>query len=105
VEYCLQSLKINSRNVEVLDSLGAALIKERRFDEAILVLQRAVKMNPKIAQSHYNLGVALFHVGASQAAAHHLRRARDIKPDLGKVNLLLDEIQKNSDLASSDGGS
>ena len=80
VEYCLQSLTINSRNIKVLNNLGAALIEERRFDEAIPVLERALKINPYLAKSHHNLGVALSQIGASQAAAYRHRQARRSEP-------------------------
>jgi 4-amino-4-deoxy-L-arabinose transferase-like glycosyltransferase len=82
VEYCLQSLKYDSRKIKTLNNLGAALIEERRFEEAIPVLQRAVKINPNIAKVHYNLEVAQSHIGASPTVPHHLRDARRMKPDV-----------------------
>ena len=81
VEYCLQSLKYDSRKVKILNNLGAALIEERRFEEALPVLQRAVKINPNIVKAHYNLEVAQSHIRASQTASHQLTDARRMKPD------------------------
>jgi tetratricopeptide (TPR) repeat protein len=81
VEYCLQSLKYDSRKVKVLNNLGAALIEEKRFEEALPVLQRAVKINPKIAKVHYNLEVVQSHIRASQTASHQLSDACRMKPE------------------------
>jgi 4-amino-4-deoxy-L-arabinose transferase-like glycosyltransferase len=81
VEYCLQSLKYDSRKVKVLNNLGAALIEEKRFEEALPVLQRAVKINPKIAKVHYNLEVVQSHIRASQTASHQLSDAHRMKPE------------------------
>ena len=75
VEYCLQSLKYDSRKVKILNNLGAALIEERRFEEALPVLQRAVKINPNIVKAHYNIEVAQSHIRASQTASHQLSEA------------------------------
>jgi tetratricopeptide (TPR) repeat protein len=105
VQYCVQSLKMNSSNIKVLTNLGAALIEERRFKEAIPVLQRAVKINPNIAKAHYNLGIALLNIGESDAAVQHLRQALRIQPDFKKAGLYLDKLQKSSNLVSSGGES
>ena len=70
VEYCLQSLKYDSRKVKILNNLGAALIEQRRFEEALPVLQRAIQINPNIAKVHYNIEVAQSHIRASQTAPH-----------------------------------
>lgn len=103
VQYCVQSLKMNSSNIKVLTNLGAALIEEHRFDESIPVLQRAVKINPNIAKAHYNLGVALLNIGESQAAVQHLQQALRIQPDFTKAGLYLDKVQKNLNPVASDG--
>jgi len=81
VEYCLQSLKYDSRKVKILNNLGAALIEERRFEEALPVLQRAVKINPNLVKARYNLEVAQSQMRASQTALQHLSDARRLKPN------------------------
>jgi tetratricopeptide (TPR) repeat protein len=82
VEYCLQSLKHDSRKVKILNNLGAALSEEGRFKEALPVLQRAVKINPNIAKAHYNLEVAQSHIRAAQTVSHHLTDTRRMKPNV-----------------------
>ena len=82
VEYCLQSLKYDSGKVKILNNLGAALIEEGRFEEALPVLHRAAKINPNIAKVHFNIKVAQSHIRASQTAPHYLRDARGINPDM-----------------------
>ncbi len=81
VDYCLQSLKYDSRKVKILNNLGAALIEEGRFAEALPVLQRAIKINPNIVKAHYNLEVAQSHIRASQMEPHHFSDARRLKSD------------------------
>ena len=81
VEYCLQALKYDPSRVKNLNNLGAALIEERRFEEALPVLQRAVKINPNVAKVHFNLEVAQAHIRASQTVPHRLGDARRMQPD------------------------
>ena len=81
VEYCRQSLKYGPRKVKVLTNLGAALIEERRFEEALPVLQRAVTINPNIAKAHANLEVAKSYLAASQSVSQDLHDIRRLKRD------------------------
>ena len=61
--------------------LGAALIEERRFEEALPVLQRAVKINPNLVKARYNLEVVQSQMRASQTGLQHLSDARRLKPN------------------------
>ena len=95
VTYCAESLRLNSSNVKALTNLGAALIEEYRFDEAVPFLKRAVTIRPDTAKAHYNLGVALSHTGEYKAAVHHFQEALNIQPDFEKARLHLERVKKS----------
>ena len=47
---------------------GAALIAERKFEEAVRPLQRAAALQPGNTAAHYNLGLALMRIGKKEEA-------------------------------------
>ena len=49
----------------VHNNLGNVLTGSRRFDEAIVAFQKALRINPDFAEAHYNLGIAWRREGDS----------------------------------------
>ena len=54
---------IRPNDVPILCNLGGALVRDRRYVEAITHLRRAVLLAPRNTQSNYNLGSALLSQG------------------------------------------
>lgn len=50
---------LQPENPGILDTLGLCLIQNKRFQEAAVVLERAIKVQPDSPLLHYRLGVAL----------------------------------------------
>ncbi len=70
-------------------NLGIILSKEGRMEEAMVYLNRAVKLDPGYDLSHYSLGDALMKQGKYIEASESYSRALQIKPQnsLARFNL------------------
>ena len=71
-------------NVAALTNFGYLLSREGKTDEAILLYQRAIGMDPRYAVAHNNLGLAYTekeHYAAARAASS-LPRMRSDEPRL-----------------------
>lgn len=62
-------------------NLGAQLITERVYPEAVMVLQKAVTLLPNSSAAHFNLGLAQLKVGDFQNAVASNRRALQLKAE------------------------
>jgi len=58
--------------------LGLAYLKLGRHKEEILAYKEALILNPKSAQTHYNLGIAYDHLHFGAKAIHHMQVAQDL---------------------------
>jgi Flp pilus assembly protein TadD len=52
-----------------------------RTDEAIVQFRKALEIDPRYAEAHNNLGVALAGCGRTNEAIEHFRKALELKPD------------------------
>lgn len=82
VECYTNYLKTHPQDAEVNQRLGLVYYLSNRFAEAIPVLQRALKLDPKQWGSALFLGVCLYRVGQFNKALEPLRFALKLKPDL-----------------------
>jgi tetratricopeptide (TPR) repeat protein len=65
-----------------LYNVGVELAQEpERFDEAIEHYERAIRLSPRFAEAHYNLGNAYRRQGRHEDAARRYRDALDLRPD------------------------
>lgn len=71
----------NPNSAEAHINLGAQLITEGFYPEAVDMLQKAVKLKPDSAAAQYNLGLAQLMVGEFQNAVASTSRALELKPD------------------------
>ena len=65
--------------------------------QAIGVLLRAIRLAPKYAEAHKQLGIAYNAIGNDAAAARHFRRYLGLRPsasDADEVKRLLDEADR-----------
>ena len=58
--------------------LGLTYLKLGRHKEEILAYKEALILNPKSAQTHYNLGIAYDHLRFGTKAIHHMQVAQDL---------------------------
>ena len=83
------TLNVSKRNKLAHNNLGLALRDRGRFDEAILHLRSALKIDPDYALAHNNLSFVLRVVGRLDESIHHSRLALKRQPDfaVARVNL------------------
>ncbi len=67
-------------NLGTTVALGNALMARGRYREAADAYRRAVRLHPRYAAAHHNLGVALRRLGLRRAARLSFRRARRLWP-------------------------
>jgi len=68
----------DSMRAEALFRLGAVLNRENRFAEAVVELQKAIKLEPKAVMAHLQLGVALIQLKRLPEAERELRTAYEL---------------------------
>jgi tetratricopeptide (TPR) repeat protein len=76
-----KSIEINPHLEKAYTNLGALLIRQKRFDEAIGRLQAAMGLNPASPVTRLNLAVALAATGRNDEAAAHLEEAVRLAPE------------------------
>jgi Flp pilus assembly protein TadD len=72
--------------------LAVALLGQRRFAEAVDILQTAVQLKPTWRELHYNLGYASAQLGRTNEAISHLRNALDRDPNYVPTYTALAEL-------------
>jgi Flp pilus assembly protein TadD len=89
------------RNPRAQCSLGDALAREGRVQEAIASYRRALELKPNYAEAHNNLGTALAKAASLEEAIGHFEEALRTKPDypeahnnLGAALVRLGKVQE-----------
>lgn len=62
-------------------NLGVALLRQKRYEEAIDCFARAMHYRPHSAQVRFQLGLAQFHLERYDEAIESLRRAAELDPE------------------------
>ena len=88
-----------AERARLYDDLGGALRKQRRFDEAVALQQRAVDCDPARAELHFNLAAALEGAGQQREAITAYQQALAIEPERAdgyvRVGILLRRMHLN----------
>ncbi len=87
------------KNPYYLHHFSAQAVEEQRYEDAIKLLNRAIKMNGTVYQFHYALARSLFLSGDNKAAQRSLDRAIQLAPPDGKLDTIsLAELEFISDM-------
>ncbi|MGB8011846.1 MAG: tetratricopeptide repeat protein [Terriglobales bacterium] len=78
-----------SQDLAALSSQGKAALQEQQFDQAGKIYEQIVKLDPRSAEAHSNLGFALYMTGNYARAIAQLRRALELDPHLDRTQVLL----------------
>jgi type IV pilus assembly protein PilF len=62
-------------------NLGAGYLRQGRLDLAIERLQRALELNPRLADAHSTIAIAYDQLGSTEDAESHYRRATQLEPN------------------------
>jgi TonB family protein len=74
-------VQANPGSVEAHINLGAQLITEEEYSEAVTVLEKAVSLRPGSPAAHYNLGLAQLKTRAFDRSVISNSKALELKPE------------------------
>jgi choline-sulfatase len=69
--------------------MGAALLQQERYADAIAYLHKAIELQPDSAWAHYGMGISLFKTGDFRTSAVHLEIASGRLPGFSVVHSAL----------------
>ncbi len=91
-----QTLQLDPTNAAALASLGAICAQEKRFDQAIPLLERSLALNPNNANAHLDLGAAYAETGKVDSAEEQFRAAIALSPMNFNAHNLLGKLYFDS---------
>jgi tetratricopeptide (TPR) repeat protein len=77
---------VNAANADIRNSWAAALMDLRRYDEAVVQLDAAIRLEPTHAKAYYNLGLARAGQGRAAEADAAYRRSIALDPEGGEAH-------------------
>jgi len=75
--------------------MGAALVQQQQYAEAIGYLHNAIELQPDSALAHYAMGLSLLKTGDFQTAAVHLEIASGRMPEFSGLHSTLAEVYEH----------
>jgi tetratricopeptide (TPR) repeat protein len=78
---CRKALEFNQANAKVHSTLGVALARQGKVDEAIKFFSEAVRLDPTDVDAHYSLGQAKARREKYREAIGHFQTVLRLKPD------------------------
>jgi Flp pilus assembly protein TadD len=86
-------LDVGDDRAEAYDSLGKALTRQGKLDEAVPRFVEALRINPGYAQAHDGLGVVLYRQGQLDEAVRQFVEALRIEPGFAQASSNLKLVQ------------
>jgi tetratricopeptide (TPR) repeat protein len=77
-------LELDPRNAKTHNNLGAALLRQGKFDQAMTHFQKALEFDPELSQAQGNWGIALFWEGKLDEAIPHFQKAVELNSENAK---------------------
>lgn len=88
-----RAIAVTQDNGAAMAALGAHLARTGRMEEAREHLERAVVVQPLLAEAHADLGIVLAALGHDDARAeHHLVRALEARPDHARAQVAMGNV-------------
>ena len=81
-----QAVKIDPRNADALNNIGAILCADRKYKQALHYLKEALEINEQSAPFHVNLGAAWEGLDQIDRAMTEYSRAMELDPDVFTTN-------------------
>ncbi len=78
-----------SESPESLARLGDKYFENNRFEEAIVVYEKVLKLNPDDVDTYNDMGLALYYTGKSDIAIETLRKGTEVMPSFQRIWLSL----------------
>ena len=88
-----EEIKIKlDKNVEFLHIYGFIFLNLKKYDKAINVWKKAIKINPEFVEGLNNLGNAFLKIKKFDEAIEYLNDALKLKPDFFETYYTLSEV-------------
>jgi len=68
---------------------GQAALRDQQFDRARKIYEQVVKLDPRSAQAHSNLGYALYMLGSYPRAIEEFQKSLELDPRMDETEVLL----------------
>jgi len=78
-----------SASLSELSQQGQAALRDQQFERAKTVYEQVVKLDPRSAQGHSNLGLALYMLGSYPRAIPEFQKSLELDPRLDQAEVLL----------------
>ncbi len=75
-----EAVRLAPNNAIILNNLALLLSHQKRYDDAVALYQRAMRLKPKYTDPHLNLGITYRELGQPAAAELQLRVATILSP-------------------------
>ena len=82
---CRSILEREPDHIDSLHLLGILANQAGRHDVAIELMGKAITLNDRIPECHYNIGLAYWGLGRAQDAARHYQRALALRPNYAEA--------------------
>ena len=79
-------LKVSPDQFEALHYLGAIHLRQKKYQDSVRFITRAVEKNKRSAEAYSNLGLALLELGQAAQAIDSLDKALAIKPGFAQAH-------------------
>jgi protein O-mannosyl-transferase len=79
-----RALQVTKNNYIAHNHLASALVKNRKFEEAIYHYNEAIRINPIYADAYYNRGIAYYTIGQKKRALEDFTEAIRMIPESSK---------------------
>ena len=76
----------NEKTAHDLLSEGHAFLKLQKDRDAIKSFKESIKLDPKVAETHYGLGFSNFRLGRFRDAAEAFKKATTLQPNMAKAH-------------------
>lgn len=94
IDYAQRALAIDAGHRGALETLVAAMLERRWYEEALRNADRLVEIAPELARAHYLRGRALFGCGRMPEARDAFEHATKVDPRLLEAQLLRREVER-----------
>jgi FimV-like protein len=78
-----------AQDLAELSAQGKAALRDQQFDRAEKVYEQVIKLDPRSAEAHSDLGLALYMLGTYSRAITELHKALELNPRLDRTQVLL----------------
>lgn len=86
---CASMSVAQSSTLADLSSQGKAALQDQQFDRAERIYEQIVKLDPRSAEAHSNLGLSFYMLGSYSSAITQFRKALELDPHLDRTQVLL----------------